>query len=530
MLKKILILIKEITYKLIGKDMAEVKGLIKGTSLEIKSTATVANKNVVTSINNITANETGEVSLKLFETSKKDDLNAVTESEVFWFDSKALGVPQLGIDYVHASGLSIDGGNLSTELVYIPNGDNMKFGIRYNSTITNNPMEWKEWEFFATEKWVKDYVRDNGGTGELDNYYTKNEANEKFLPIVSMNRPQVGGRLDIRAEDKWPGMTFISLETGNKCGLEGTQGNKFTFWSDDKDGNRTYNINTPQSSGTLATQEWTNSLIKSDDTGSVIFDGYNGNTVMSVKRDGTAGIYDIVSQRWLLSLSPNGNSWHTTASNKFQGKDGTSTNTNVELTSPNETRKIGIWAYDDGRTLLSAYDGTSWTNLKVFEAGSGTIATQEWVRSILPERVVEATVTSGVTTMIMSGQGTKGDGYFGLYNSVHLNRLSVEYVGGSLPETYSGTTVTLHQDELCKFRSRDKTRNALQLTELGSTYDMYTTVAGSGIVDFTILIPANTRVTAGGYTVKLKLQGYDQEDNPLRPVNLQITVSVVPLS
>lgn len=525
MIKKIINILKQFIYKLIGRDMAEVKGLIKGTSLEIKSTATVANKNVVTSINNITANETGEVSLKLFETSKKDDLNVVTESEVFWFDSKALGVPQLGIDYVHASGLSIDGGNLSTELVYIPNGDNMKFGVRYNSTITNNPMEWKEWEFFATEKWVQDYVRDNGGAGDLDNYYTKNEANEKFLPITSDKKGTVG-KLVITNDGLYPGMEFV-VNSGDKCGIEGTKGQGFSFWSDDSTGKRIMSLKMPQSTGTLATQEWTNALIKSDDTGSIILDGYNGNTVMSVKRDGTAGIYDIVSQRWLFSLSPNGNSWHTTAGNKFQGKDGTSTNTNVELTSPNETRKIGLWAYDDGRTLLSAYNGTSWTNLKVFEAGSGTIATQEWVRSILPERVVEATVTSGVTTMKMSGQGTKGDGYFGLYNSVHLNRLSVEYVGGSLPETHSGTTVTLHQDELCKFRSRDKTRNALQLTELGSTYDMYTTVAGSGIVDFTILIPANARVTAGGYTVKLKLQGYDQEDNPLRPVNLQITVSVV---
>lgn len=511
----------------IKNKMAEIKGLIKGTSLEIDSTAKVGNKNVVTSINKNVANEKGEVQIKLFETSKKDDLNVMTESEIFWFDSKSSGAPQIGLDYVHASGLAIEGGDLSTEIVYIPNNDTMKFGMRYNSTKTNNPMEWKEWEFFATEKWVKDYVRDNGGSG--GDGYTKEEIDEKFLPIVSMNRPQFGGRMDIRSEDKWPGLSFHSLETGNVCGIEGTNGNKLFFWGNDKDGNRLYDLNVPQSTGMLATQEWTNNLIKADEYGAKVLDGNNSNkSSLYNMRSGDIGLFDDAKSKWWFMINyANESTLYTTAGNKFQGRIGKNTNTNIELTSPNAERKIGIWAYDDGRTLLSAYNGTTWTNLKVFEAGSGTIATQEWVRSILPERVVEATVTSGVTTMKMSVQGTKGDGYFGLYNSVHLNRLSVEYVGGSLPETYSGTTVTLHQDELCKFRSRDKTRNALQLTELGSTYDMYTTVAGSGIVDFTILIPANARVTAGGYTVKLKLQGYDQEDNPLRPVNLQITVSVV---
>lgn len=139
----------------------------------------------------------------------------------------------------------------------------------------------------------------------------------------------------------------------------------------------------------------------------------------------------------------------------------------------------------------------------------------------------EAKDTAGVINMKMSTQGTTGEGWFALYNSENLNRMTVTYVGGTLAENHNGVVVSLLQNDLCKFPSRNKNNNSVQLTEIGSTYDMYTTVAGSGIVDMVITVPMSVKVNAGGYTLKLKVQGYDKNDNPLIPQNLQFTIQVV---
>ncbi|OCA53962.1 phage tail protein [Photorhabdus namnaonensis] len=81
--------------------------------------------------------------------------------------------------------------------------------------------------------------------------YSRQESDENFL---RKHGTAYVSFLHIDAKNKWPGMWLHSSD-GYQIGIEGTVGRMLTIWANDDDGNRRYNLLTPEKSGTLATTD-----------------------------------------------------------------------------------------------------------------------------------------------------------------------------------------------------------------------------------------------------------------------------------
>ncbi|WP_275390287.1 tail fiber protein [Xenorhabdus bovienii] len=107
------------------------------------------------------------------------------------------------------------------------------------------------WERNPDGGWVRAYTPQNKPTAADVGAYSKNEVDDKYLPRYSKLDTQVGP-LSINNGSNWPGLVYVA-ENGHRIGIEGSQGKILTIWTNDPAGNRLYNLNTPQKSGTLAT-------------------------------------------------------------------------------------------------------------------------------------------------------------------------------------------------------------------------------------------------------------------------------------
>ncbi|WP_275350280.1 gp53-like domain-containing protein [Xenorhabdus bovienii] len=107
------------------------------------------------------------------------------------------------------------------------------------------------WERNPDGGWVRAYTPQNKPTAADVGAYSKNEADDKYLPRYSKLDTQVG-LLSINNGSNWPGLVYVA-ENGHRIGIEGSQGKTLTIWANDPADNRLYNLQTPQKSGTLAT-------------------------------------------------------------------------------------------------------------------------------------------------------------------------------------------------------------------------------------------------------------------------------------
>ncbi|WP_434461785.1 gp53-like domain-containing protein [Xenorhabdus bovienii] len=107
------------------------------------------------------------------------------------------------------------------------------------------------WERNPDGGWVRAYTPQNKPTAADVGAYSRNEADDKYLPRYSKLDTQVGS-LSINNGSNWPGLVYVA-ENGHRIGIEGSDGKILTIWTNDPAGNRLYNLLTPQKSGTLAT-------------------------------------------------------------------------------------------------------------------------------------------------------------------------------------------------------------------------------------------------------------------------------------
>lgn len=363
--------------------MADIKGKLNVSDLIVDSSGTINNKNIVTSVNDTEANEQGKINLTTIGIlQKKSDLNSVTKSEFYFFDENALGAPTLNAGS-EAQGLTLDMPGLSTELAFIPGGEQIKFGSRFNTSESKNPNAWSQWKFIASEDWVKDYVLNNGGSGSTDSY-TKDESDDKFLPITS-NKDATVGKLTLKTEHEYPGIVYEVSSTGNKCGIEGTRGKGFLFWADDTNGTRNMSIKMPISSGTVATQEWTQNLLHSR----VVFNTDNTeilpqalNKAGFYTRVGLGGVEIFNGTASRFKMIDNATSFGNNVQIRTNFQD---TNKSIiEIVSPDAKQNIVLSSFNNSIDVpkLSVLNAgvTSHINLGV---GSGTLATREWVNKLI---------------------------------------------------------------------------------------------------------------------------------------------------
>ncbi|QQV88860.1 hypothetical protein [Providencia phage PSTRCR_121] len=146
-------------------------------------------------------------------------------------------------------------------------------------------------------------------------------------------------------------------------------------------GKWTGQLGIPQGAGTIASREWTNTMIKDLGSG-VSMSSPRGTTEIANNDDGNMGFWDRTTKRWVFVVGAQSGAnfagGYVRIKNALSGGDQSS----FEATSPDGGKKIGLWAYNDGRTLLSAYDGGAWSNITIGGVGNGTIALREWVSNL----------------------------------------------------------------------------------------------------------------------------------------------------
>lgn len=136
----------------------------------------------------------------------------------------------------------------------------------------------------------------------------------------------------------------------------------------------------PAEDGIIASREWTNTMIKDNGNG-VGIASPRATTEIANNDDGNMGFWDKTTNRWLFVVHPSSTNLSTAGlniKNLTPGGD----QSKLEITSSDDQKKVGLWAYNDGRILLSAYHQASgWSNISLGGVGSGVIALREWVNT-----------------------------------------------------------------------------------------------------------------------------------------------------
>lgn len=190
----------------------------------------------------------------------------------------------------------------------------------------------------------------------------------------------------------WKGNQKINNKSGNHSNIEITSPNnesRIGLWSPVSGRPYlSYKIGTkswvymypPLSSGTAATEEWTNTMVQDHGNG-VRMASPRGTSQIVSNDDGNMGFWDKNARRWVFVVGAQSGANFTGGFVRVKNANSGGDQSSFEATSPDGAKKIGLWAYNDGRTLLSAYAGGAWSNITVGGVGSGTLATREWVNS-----------------------------------------------------------------------------------------------------------------------------------------------------
>ncbi|QQK88184.1 hypothetical protein [Providencia phage PSTRCR_127] len=144
------------------------------------------------------------------------------------------------------------------------------------------------------------------------------------------------------------------------------------------DGKWTGQFIIPQGAGTAASREWTNLRFRRDSDGVVItpLDQNEAGWWQHIKTD-RISFQNGNQARLILNDSLMNVGMGISVKSNYANSD----MSKVEVTAPDGQKSIGLWAYNDGRTLLSAYAGGAWSNITIGGVGNGVIALREWVSS-----------------------------------------------------------------------------------------------------------------------------------------------------
>lgn len=183
----------------------------------------------------------------------------------------------------------------------------------------------------------------------------------------------------------------------------------------------------PEENGaTFATREFVNKYVGETEGGGSQLQRAGSTNSIAVNSNGNCGIWDAQYKRWLLRV----NTLYAMEFAKdlyMKNGDPSASSTKIELVSPSGDRRVGLWAYDDGRTYLSAYAGGSWSNLTIGGVGNGVIATREWVNANVSSKVNRYRVVGASNCVESNSWG----GEFGGRFNVDLNGRPFIYTDGS---------------------------------------------------------------------------------------------------
>ena len=126
----------------------------------------------------------------------------------------------------------------------------------------------------------------------------------------------------------------------------------------------------PEDGGVFATREWVNKGLQfNQDSTSIVPIG--GKVNLSATKGGAAGGWDITGSRWMY-VSESGGQHSVYQDVYLRNLNSNASSTKLEIESPDLAKKVGLWAYNDGRILLSAYHSSSgWSNISLGGVGSG---------------------------------------------------------------------------------------------------------------------------------------------------------------
>lgn len=251
----------------------------------------------------------------------------------------------------------------------------------------------------ATQEWTNSLIKSNGfstivrnpngtdrlcivanNSGEAGAYdyannrwaFVHNQAGFKVFGSGEFQSPGDYASVILKKSDG----RFVQIETKPHAGST----DMLNFIYRQADGTNQHVMSLPYETGTIASREWTNTMIKDLGTG-VSMASPRGTTEIANNDDGNMGFWDKTTKRWVFVASPNTGAnfsvQYVRIKNTIQGGDQSS----FEATSPDGDKKIGLWAYNDGRTLLSAYAGGAWSNITIGGVGNGVIALREWVNT-----------------------------------------------------------------------------------------------------------------------------------------------------
>lgn len=220
-------------------------------------------------------------------------------------------------------------------------------------------------------------VKDNGTAGAYD------FANSRWAFLHNQAGFKVFGSGEFQSSGDYASVIlkksdsrFVQIETTPHVGST----TMLNFIYRQADGTNQHVMQLPYETGTIASREWTNTMIKDLGNG-VGLASPRGTTEIANNDDGNMGFWDKTTKRWVFVANPNTGAnfsvQYVRIKNTIQGGDQSS----FEATSPDGDKKIGLWAYNDGRTLLSAYAGGAWSNITIGGVGNGVIALREWVNT-----------------------------------------------------------------------------------------------------------------------------------------------------
>ncbi len=219
-----------------------------------------------------------------------------------------------------------------------------------------------------------------------DYLYAKQDGkNYNVLQIDKNDAVTVMGKLDLKSLGHYTSFkmwrldnTGVLLQTSPyKEGIDGSSsitlveqdsaGKNVNSWTFAREGN----------GGTVASRQWVNKFASVNSDSSNRFTSPGMGAGFIARDDGRLGLYNYIVGGYSVEFS-------ITRDAQFYGSvksiSQTGTNTNFEASSPDNKRKVGLWAYNspeggsNGQCLIAAYSNGSWSNIQLQDVGSGKMA------------------------------------------------------------------------------------------------------------------------------------------------------------
>lgn len=137
----------------------------------------------------------------------------------------------------------------------------------------------------------------------------------------------------------------------------------------DNDSTYTTKLEFPQNKNLqhVATTEFVNQFVGQTIGGGSQLQHSGTKNSIAVNSNGDLGFWDGVNSRWLLRTNSNTGAADFSKALYIRDSDESSSSSKIELVSPDSNSKVGLWAYNDNRVILSGYKGGSWGNIDVYD-------------------------------------------------------------------------------------------------------------------------------------------------------------------